>query len=60
MKNKNKKNTNEMPFMAVALGGDMNCYGVARTFYEAYGIKTVMIGRGLSFYCAQRACRKIL
>ncbi len=31
--------------MAVALGGDMNCYGVARTFYEAFGIKTVMIGR---------------
>ncbi len=32
-------------FLAVALGGDMNCYGVARTFYEAYGIRTVMIGR---------------
>lgn len=32
-------------FMAVALGGDMNCYGVARTFYEAYGLRTVMLGR---------------
>lgn len=35
----------ESDFMAVALGGDMNCYGVARTFYEAYGLKTVMLGR---------------
>ena len=40
---------NDVPFMAVALGGDMNCYGVARTFYEAYGIKTVMIGRSPVF-----------
>lgn len=36
-------------FMAVALGGDMNCYGVARTFYEAYGLKTVMLGRAPIF-----------
>ena len=32
-------------FMAVALGGDMNCYGVARSYYEAYGLRTVMLGR---------------
>ncbi len=32
-------------FIAVALGGDMNCYGVARAFYEAYGVRTVMLGR---------------
>ncbi len=36
-------------FMAVALGGDMNCYGVARSYYEAYGIKTVMLGRAPVF-----------
>ena len=36
-------------FVAVALGGDMNCYGVARTFYEAYGVKTVMLGRSPIF-----------
>ncbi len=36
-------------FMAVALGGDMNCYGVARTFYEAYGLRTVMLGRAPVF-----------
>ena len=32
-------------FIAVALGGDMNCYGVARAFYEAYGLKTVLLGK---------------
>ena len=40
-------------FMAVALGGDMNCYGVARTFYEAYGLKTVMLGRSPIFPTAK-------
>lgn len=35
----------DLPFVAVALGGDMNCYGVARAFYEAYDIKTIMIGK---------------
>lgn len=36
-------------FMAVALGGDMNCYGVAKTFYEAYGVKTALLGRSPVF-----------
>ena len=36
-------------FIAVALGGDMNCYGVARAFYEAYGVRTVMLGRAPIF-----------
>lgn len=36
-------------FMAVALGGDMNCYGVARTFYEAYGLRTALLGRAPVF-----------
>ncbi len=36
---------NETSFMAVALGGDMNCYAVARGFYEAYGIGSVMVGK---------------
>ena len=37
--------SSDPPFIAVALGGDMNCYGVARTFYEAYGIRSVLLGR---------------
>ncbi|MBE6041840.1 MAG: ATP-grasp domain-containing protein, partial [Clostridiales bacterium] len=40
-----RKPRNDMDFMAVALGGDMNCYGVVKTFYEAYGIGSAMAGR---------------
>lgn len=32
------------PFIGVVLGGDMNSYAVARAFYEAYGIRTVVLG----------------
>lgn len=32
-------------FVGVVLGGDMNSYAVARGFYEAYGIKTIIIGQ---------------
>lgn len=32
-------------FFCVVLGGDMNSYAVARAFYEAYGIKTVIFGQ---------------
>ena len=32
-------------FIGVVLGGDMNSYAVARAFYEAYGIKTVIVGQ---------------
>ena len=31
--------------MPVLLGGDMNCYSVARAFHEAYGVKSVAFGR---------------
>ena len=43
----------DMPFTAVVLGGDMNCYGVARTFYEAYGIGTLMAGKTPIFPTAE-------
>ncbi|MBQ7836020.1 MAG: ATP-grasp domain-containing protein [Clostridia bacterium] len=29
----------------VLLGGDLNCYNVARAFHEAYGVKSVAFGR---------------
>lgn len=32
-------------FVGIILGGDMNSYAVARAFYEAYGIKTIVLGR---------------
>ena len=34
-----------MDFFGVVLGGDMNTYGVARSFYEEYHKKTIVIGR---------------
>lgn len=35
----------EEDFVGVIFGGDMNSYAVARAFYEAYKIKTIVIGR---------------
>ncbi len=32
-------------FVGVVLGGDMNSYAVARAFYEAYGISTIVLGQ---------------
>ena len=32
-------------FAPVLLGGDLNCYSVARSFYEAYGVTSYIIGR---------------
>lgn len=35
----------EQSFLPILIGSDMNAYGMARAFYEAYGIKAVVIGR---------------
>lgn len=35
----------EQAFLPVLLGSDMNAYGMARAFYEAYKIKPLVLGR---------------
>jgi len=35
----------ELNFVPVLLGNDINSYSLARAFYEAYGIKSIMIGK---------------
>ena len=32
-------------FIPVLLGNDINTYGMSRAFYEAYGIRSVVIGK---------------
>lgn len=39
-------------FQPLLFGGDINVYSVARAFHEAYGVKSIVYGKILSFPCA--------
>lgn len=41
----------KIEFQPVLLGSDINVYGMARSFHEAYGISSVAIGKGILGPC---------
>lgn len=45
----NSKNSSRLPeglVLPVLLGTDMNAYGMARAFHEAYGLRSLCVGKG--------------
>ena len=42
----------DKPFYPLFFGGDFNVYSMARAFHEAYGVKSIVYGKFVSFPCA--------
>ena len=36
---------NNVKIQPVLVGGDINCYSVARAYHEAYGVKSIAFGK---------------
>jgi D-aspartate ligase len=47
-------------FIPVLLGSDINVYGMARSFEEAYGIKSLVVGKGVLPACQNSNILKIV
>ena len=46
-------------FQPVLLGSDINVYGMARGFHEAYGITSVAVGKGILPVCTNSSIVKV-
>lgn len=46
-------------FQPVLLGSDINVYGMARSFHEAYGVKSVAVGKGILGPCTASKIVKV-
>ena len=47
-------------FLPVLLGSDINVYGMARSFHEAYGYKSVAVGKGILPACTHSHIVEVL
>ena len=51
--------SNQVDFQPVLLGSDINVYGMARSFHQAYGISSVAIGKGVLGVCTASKIVKV-
>ena len=47
-------------FLPVLLGSDINVYGMARSFHEAYGYESVAVGKGILPACTHSHIVEVL